>query len=108
MPDQAHRKCPAGGPQLKKSGGPELRKSGGPQPRKSPGPQTEEILHLDELPEEFTIVNHTGTHRAKLIVHENCIEPLRKMGNGFVTEHHSAIRGFLQETCSTNQSMSVQ
>jgi hypothetical protein len=43
---------------------------------------------FDELPAEFIVVNHTGEHRAQLLVHENCTEPLRRMGDGFVTERH--------------------
>ncbi len=43
---------------------------------------------FDELPEEFSIINLTGFHRAKLIVHENSEEPMRQMGRHLVTERH--------------------
>ena len=45
-------------------------------------------VRFDQLPMEFNVINHTGTHKATLLVHENNIEPLRKMGEYFVTETH--------------------
>ena len=45
-------------------------------------------MRFDELPDEFEVINHTGVHRAKLLVHENHLEPMRKMGEHLVTEAH--------------------
>jgi hypothetical protein len=44
-------------------------------------------VRFDELPGEFVVVNHTGKHRAKLLVHETD-EPMRRMGSNLVTEKH--------------------
>ncbi|HKS75835.1 MAG TPA: hypothetical protein VJQ82_21665 [Terriglobales bacterium] len=43
---------------------------------------------FDELPDEFEIENHTGRHRARLIVHLQSLEPMRRMGDGLVTVGH--------------------
>ena len=45
-------------------------------------------MRFDELPSEFYVINHTGTHLAKLLVHENSLEPMRRMGKHLVTERH--------------------
>lgn len=49
---------------------------------------SEGYKRFDQLPAEFYVINHTGRHLAKLIVHENSTEPMRKMGNHLVTERH--------------------
>ncbi len=46
-------------------------------------------IRFDQLPMEFNVINHTGTHKAVLVVHDYNIEPLRRMGDGFVTEGHN-------------------
>lgn len=43
---------------------------------------------FDELPPEFEIVNHTGRHRARLLVHPDSLTPMRRMGPHLVTEEH--------------------
>ena len=49
---------------------------------------SEGYKRFDELPDEFYVINHTGIHKAKLLVHENSLEPMRRMGNHLVTERH--------------------
>jgi len=47
------------------------------------------FVRMDELPEEFTVENRTGRHRAQLIVHEASESPMRVMPDGcLVTEEH--------------------
>lgn len=48
---------------------------------------------FDELPEEFEVYNHTGRHRAKLLVHRDSIEPMRRMGAHLVTQGHLILVG---------------
>lgn len=45
-------------------------------------------VRFDQLPSEFYVINHTGKHLAKLLVHENSTEPMRRMGEHLVTERH--------------------
>ncbi len=45
-------------------------------------------MRFDELDDEFTVINHTGVHRAKLIVHSNINTCLLRMGDCMVTDNH--------------------
>jgi hypothetical protein len=42
-------------------------------------------IRLDELPSVFTVINHTGKHQARVIIHQNNAEILYRMGDGFST-----------------------
>jgi hypothetical protein len=48
----------------------------------------EGFRRFDELPERCTIVNHTGTHSATLLVHPDSTEEMRRMGPHLVTSEH--------------------
>ena len=49
---------------------------------------SEGLQRFDELPEYFDIVNRTGKHAARLLVHRDSLTPMRQMGKHLVTEDH--------------------
>lgn len=55
---------------------------------------TEGYKRFDELPEFFEVENHSGTHRARLVVHKDYVDHMIDMGNGWlVTVGHCFLRG---------------